>query len=280
MENSKISIIMGIYNCADTLSVAIDSILDQTYTNWELIMCDDASTDDTYNIAMSYKEKYPEKIILIKNEKNLKLSYTLNHCLQYVTGKYVARMDGDDRSLPERFTRQIQYLQAHPEIDLVGTAMQRFNDEGLADITCPKEHPDKYILRRGVPFDHATIMTYKYVYDRLNGYTVSERTKRSQDYDLWFRFYAAGFRGDNIQEPLYLVKEDIAAIKRRTFNNRLNIFKTTCYGFKLLGFPKRWLIRPVIDMIIKSIIPSRIIYLYREYQKKSFQKENGKSSKR
>lgn len=277
MENQKVSVIMGIYNCEGTLSRAIDSIIAQTYTDWELILCDDASTDNTYKVAEKYRKKYPEKIILIKNEKNSRLSYSLNHCLKYATGKYVARMDGDDISLPMRFEKQVKYLQSHPDIDLVGAAMQRFNDEGLADILWPKEHPDKYVLRKGVTFQHATIMTYKYVYDKLGGYTVSERTKRSQDYDLWFRFYAEGFKGDNIIEPLYLVKEDMDAIKRRTFNNRLNIFKTTCYGFNLLGFPKWWLIQPAVDLVIKSLIPSRVFYQYRKYEKAKFDKNSNKN---
>ena len=179
-------------------------------------------------------------------------------------------MDGDDISKPQRFERQIKYLKEHPNVDLVGTAMQRFNELGLADILWPEEHPDKYMLRKGVTFLHATIMTYKYVYDRLKGYTISERTKRSQDYDLWFRFYAEGFKGDNILEPLYLVKEDIGAIKRRTFSNRINIFKTTYFGFNLLGFPKWWLIQCALEMVVKSIIPSKIFYLYREYEKNKF----------
>ena len=66
---SKVSILMGIYNCADTLSDAIDSIIKQTYANWELILCDDGSQDDTYKVAAKYKEKYPDKIILLKNKK-------------------------------------------------------------------------------------------------------------------------------------------------------------------------------------------------------------------
>ena len=78
VSKSKISIIMGIYNCAKTLPEAIDSILAQTYSNWELIMCDDGSSDDTYAIAEKYKITYPNKIKLIKNEKNLGLNATLN----------------------------------------------------------------------------------------------------------------------------------------------------------------------------------------------------------
>ena len=103
--DTKISILMGIYNCADTLSQAIDSLLSQTYPHWKLIMCDDGSTDNTYNIAKQYTKKYPEKIILIKNKKNMGLNFTLNHCLEYADTKYVARMDGDDVSLPQRFEK-------------------------------------------------------------------------------------------------------------------------------------------------------------------------------
>ena len=84
----KVSIIMGIYNCEATLSEAIDSILIQTYSNWELIMCDDGSKDNTYQIAEQYKMRYPQKIILIKNECNKGLNLTLNHCWKYATGDY------------------------------------------------------------------------------------------------------------------------------------------------------------------------------------------------
>ena len=79
----KISVIMGIYNCAGTLPKAIDSIVNQTYSNWQFIICDDCSTDNTYEIAESYVNRYPSKIILIKNNKNSGLAYSLNHCLGF-----------------------------------------------------------------------------------------------------------------------------------------------------------------------------------------------------
>lgn len=256
---------MGIYNCENTLSEAIDSILAQTYSNWELIMCDDCSTDNTYAIALSYQNRFPEKIILLKNDENSKLAFTLNRCLEVATGEYAARMDGDDRSVPNRLEKQVKYLREHPYIDLVGTAMRRFNENGLGKIDQKPEHPDKYSLRTIHPFNHATIMTYKRVYDLLGGYTVSDRTVRGQDLDLWFRFYAQGFRGDNINEPLYQVREDFAAFKRRTFKVRWNSFKTTCIGYKLLGFPKRWLIRPAFELIVKSMIPPKLMMIYHEW---------------
>ena len=117
MENEKISVIMAIYNCAEYLPDAIESILNQTYTDWELILCDDASIDNTYEVAKKYRDNYPDKIILIRNKENRKLSYSLNKCLKHATGKYVARMDGDDKCLPERFERQVAYLKAHPEYE-------------------------------------------------------------------------------------------------------------------------------------------------------------------
>ena len=123
-KNPVISVIMGIYNCGDTLSEAIECIVNQTFSDWELIMCDDGSNDDTYEIAISYKEKYPEKIIVLQNEKNRGLNYTLNKCLKQARGKYIARMDGDDRCDRERFAIEINVLEKEPEIAIVSTANQ------------------------------------------------------------------------------------------------------------------------------------------------------------
>ena len=105
-ENIEISIIMGIYNCEKYLRASIDSVLSQTFKRWELIMCDDGSIDNTYNIAKEYQEKYPDKIILLKNDKNLGLNQTLNNCLEKAKGKYIARQDGDDVSVKDRLEKE------------------------------------------------------------------------------------------------------------------------------------------------------------------------------
>lgn len=268
MENKTISVIMAVYNCEKTVKEAIDSILAQTYTNWQFVICNDCSTDQTQSILEEYQRKYPDKFVLLKNDRNMRLAYSLNQCLKKATGDYIARMDGDDRSEPERFERQIGFLREHPNYHLVGTAMRRFSEEGFADTVDKPEFVDKYTMRTSIPFNHATIMTYPFVYETLGGYTVSKRTNRAQDYDLWFRFFHAGFSGYNLQEPLYLVREDLNAIKRRTFRVRWNAFKTTRYGYQLLGFPKRWLVKPFLTMFGKSLVPYRLIMLYRNYQKR------------
>ena len=111
MKNPEISVIMGIYNCADTLSEAIESVLGQTMSEWELIMCDDGSSDATSEVAEFYIKKYPERMVLLKNKENRGLNYTLNRCLKMATGKYIARMDGDDICLPERFAVEYEILE-------------------------------------------------------------------------------------------------------------------------------------------------------------------------
>ena len=126
----KVSIIMGIYNCATTLPEAIDSILAQTYSDWQLILCDDGSKDDTYVVAKAYQERWTNKIILLQNEENMGLNHTLNRCLRVATGEYVARMDGDDVSLPTRLEKEVAFLDAHPEYAIVSTPMIFFDENG------------------------------------------------------------------------------------------------------------------------------------------------------
>jgi glycosyltransferase EpsE len=235
-QMSTISVIMAVYNCKDTLPEAIESILSQTYTDWELIICDDASTDGTYEIAKSYAKKYPDKIKLIRNEVNSKLAYSLNRCLEIATGKYIARMDGDDISMPERLQEQIEFLETHPDISVVGCWMTPFNESGKGKPRIYKENPNKKDLLKGPPFAHATIIMRKSAYEAVNGYRVSSMTARTQDYDMWFRFFASGFKGYNLQKSLYYVREDTNAYSRRKLWVYLNEIKIRWHGFKIVRF--------------------------------------------
>ncbi len=268
MVKGQISVIMGIYNCADTLPEALDSLISQTYTNWRLIMCDDASTDDTYKIAKEYQNKYPDKIVLIRNKVNSKLAFTLNHCLKYADGEFIARMDGDDISVLERFEKQVNFLNEHLEIDLVGTYMQRFNDNGFTEVVKTPLNPNRFTLKNSTPFFHATIMARKKVYDLLDGYRVSKVTERAEDFDLWFRFFYKDFEGKNIPEALYLVREDLSAMRRRTSKSRWRAFKIRRYGYKLLGYPKWWIIKSFFITLFKSSIPVYLISIYNNFKNK------------
>ncbi|MBQ9930343.1 MAG: glycosyltransferase family 2 protein [Oscillospiraceae bacterium] len=172
---SKISVLMGIYNCAGTLPEAIESIFDQTYTNWELILCDDGSKDGTYAVAESYRQQFPEKIILLKNEKNMGLNHTLNRCLAKASGEFVARMDGDDISVPERFEKEIEALRSNPDIAVVSTAMVYFDEAGQWGRGKAVPYPEKFDFMHGTPFCHAPCMVRRAVMEEIGGYTDEDK---------------------------------------------------------------------------------------------------------
>jgi glycosyltransferase EpsE len=261
---------MAVYNCADTIDEALASLVGQTFQDWELILCDDASTDGTHERLLAFASDHADRVTVLRNAVNSKLAYSLNRCLEAATGTYVARMDGDDVSVPERLEKQVAYLDAHPDVDLVGTAMQRFDRSGRKDIVSLDSEPGRRSLKRGVPFAHATIVARRSVYQALGGYMVTRRTERCEDYDLWFRFVARGHVGHNLVEPLYLVREDEGAIRRRTIAGRWNLFRTTLAGFRLLGYPWRWYAWPTVALL-KSFVPARIVSRYRARQHHSFE---------
>lgn len=263
---NRVSIIMGIYNCASTLPTAIESILNQTFLDWKLIMCDDGSTDNTFDVARGFAEQYPSKIILLQNKENKRLAATLNRCLEVATGEYIARMDADDESLPERLEKEVEFLDAHPEIACVGTDMIVFDEQGERVRTSTAQ-PSKKSMLHGVPLAHPTIMMRKEVYDNLGGYTSSKDTMRAEDVDLWFRFFEKGYKGAVIHEPLYRYRESKSDFKKRNFKAAIGTTRVCLKGFKRLGFPVH--VYPyAFKPIIVSLVPKGIMYRYHFIQDK------------
>ncbi len=266
-----ISVIMAVYNCEGTLTPAVNSIIGQTYTNWELVICDDASTDDTARIlARLERELGPGQCKLLKNDVNRRLAFSLNRCLSVATGDYVARMDGDDISQPDRLARQMDYLVRHPEVHLLGTSMRRFSHAGEGEVIYPASpQPDRWTLGRSskAPFFHATILARKELYERLGGYTVAWRTQRAEDLDLWFRFFAAGYVGRNVPDPLYLVREDGAAIRRRTPQSRLGDFLIRVRGSWMLRYPPQAYLRCVVNLL-KVLLPYKVFDWHRAWTRR------------
>lgn len=267
-ESKKVSIIMGIYNCETTLAESIESIIEQTYSNWELIMCDDCSNDNTYKIAEKYSKKYPDKIKLIKNKTNLTLGPTLNRCLRLVTGEYIARHDGDDLYIKDKLEKQVKFLEENKNIDLVGTAMKVFDENGVYGERLSKNNPKLKDLMKETPFSHATIMARARVYVELNGYSEADNRRGVEDYDLWFRFYQKGFKGWNIDDSLYEVREDRNAYKRKNINRRINEIKTMINGRKILGLSTMYNLA-IIKPIATIIIPSKLLMRYHRYKLKN-----------
>ncbi|MFA1820255.1 glycosyltransferase [Virgibacillus oceani] len=259
--NPKISIIMGIYNCAATLHESIDSLLNQTYTNWELIMCEDGSTDDTLTIAKKYAKKNAN-IFLIQNEKNLGLAHSLNKCMEVSKGEYIARQDGDDLSKTDRLERQVQVLDNHAEFDIVSSGMILFDENGYWGKINSVEVPQASDFMKQSPFCHAPSMMRKKALLNVGGYNTNKRTYRAEDYDLWFRMYANGSRGYNIQAALYEVRDDRNAIKRRKYKYRINEAYVRFHGYRRLKFKKTSYLY-VFRAIIVGLVPSAIYKLMR-----------------
>ncbi len=265
-ENVKVSVLMGIYNCADTLAESIESVLNQTHKNIEFILCDDGSSDNTYEVAKSYADK-DCRIVLLKNEKNITLGPTLNRCLSVATGQYSARMDGDDLSAPDRFEKQVRFLEEHPQYDVVGTFMQIYGTDKVRTVP---EYPEIDWLARSNPCCHASIMMRTQVYKELNGYSDDPKLARIEDVDLFWRFYLSGHRAANILEPLYIVRENPYTYKRRKAKFSLNVSAYLLRRCKEAGLKKKnylYCIKPVLA----AVIPKKLMVLY--HLKKDSQNE-------
>lgn len=261
-ENTiRITVLMAIYNCSSTLAEALDSLLSQTFQGFKVILCDDCSTDNTYEVAQQYAYKYPEKFILIKNEVNSKLPKSLNNCLQYADTEYVARMDGDDISKPERFEIELKFLEEHPEYVVVSTAMEYFDENGVFKTGCPIEQPSKENFIGSTPHAHAPAMIRTSVLLSVGGYTDERWTRRGQDVHLWAKIYSKGYRGYNITEPLYMMRDDLSAYKRRSVKEALYAVRRNYEIYKLLNISYLniyGLIRPLLVAMLPKFIYDRL----------------------
>jgi len=189
---------MGVYNEEEFLDTAIESLLTQTYRNFEFIIVDDASTDTTRDIATSYDD---DRIEVLENKQNQGLTYSLNRALEYASGKYVARQDADDISEPNRLERQVAFLEEHDDVAVVGTGATLIDGDGNALDTrigyCYPTHRD--FLEKNC-LVHGSILARRDVLEDVGGY--DEFFRYSQDYELWLRL-ARTEQLANIPEPLY-----------------------------------------------------------------------------
>lgn len=271
--STRISVLMAIYNCAETLEEAINSLYDQTYKEFKLILCDDGSTDDTYQIALQYAEKY-DNIILLKNEKNIKLAASLNRCLEYADTEYIARMDGDDISLPERFEKEIRFLDNHSQYAVVSCPMIYFDEKGDWGEGKVIERPDKNTFKKTTPHTHAPCIIRSEILKEVGGYTVNKFLTRGQDYYLWYKIYKKGYKGYNLQEPLYKMRDDKDAMKRRTFKSRYYGFLIKKKVMSGLGIKGAFFY--ALPEILKGFIPDIFMQVIRKTRmgnKKSLKKQ-------
>lgn len=258
----KVSIVMGLYNCGNTLKESLDSLLNQTYKDFEIIMCDDCSKDNTSQIAQEYVSKYPHKFILLANSENKGLAYSLNKCISLAQGIYIARMDADDISKIDRLEKQVEFLDKNLEYALVGSSAQLFDENGIWGKRQMKKIPKKKDFLFGSPFIHPTILIRKEILIKAGVYKVSKETLRTEDYDLFMRLYALNYKGFNIQENLFLYREDNLSYKKRKYKYRIDEARIRYEGFKRLNLMPIGLIY-VLKPLVVGLIPQKILKLVR-----------------
>ncbi len=263
-EAPLISVLMGVYNCEKTLDESLRCLEAQTEKRWECIICDDGSADRSAEIISEWQRKFPGKYILLRNSRNKGLAAALNRCLAEASGEFIARMDGDDLCSPERFEKELRFLRDHPEYAVVSTDMQCFDENGVWGFRQYPTEPGPEDLVKGTPFCHAACMVRRDAMLAVNGYSESEQVARAEDYNLWVRMYEAGYRGGNIHEPLYQMRDDRNAAVRRSRRNRLNEARVRLSAIKRLKLPLRSYVH-VLRPLVLGLLPNWVYhYLHRK----------------
>lgn len=182
----KISVVMPVYNGAKYIREAIDSILNQTFTDFEFIIVNDCSTDRTEDIIKSYTD---ERIRYIKNEKNMGVAASLNNGFDIAEGEYIARMDADDISLPQRFEKQLEFMEANKDIAVCGCEVELFGDAEKTDTyTVFGKANMKINLLFSSCLCHPAVVLRRSVIEKEH-YRYNDYFDKLEDYELWTRIF-------------------------------------------------------------------------------------------
>lgn len=210
--NPALSVLLPVYNCPRYVGAAIESILSQTFCDFEFLIIDDGSTDETSSVLKQYSDPRIRHI----RQENKGLAGTLNAGIGLARGKYIARQDQDDISLPERFERQFAYLEENPDCGLLGTWARIMETDHLAERF--HRHPSdpselRYQLLFNNPFVHSSVMIRKSVLDAVGGYSTDPERQPPEDYELWSRILqVAGVA--NLPEVLLYYREIPGSMSR------------------------------------------------------------------
>lgn len=193
---------MSVYNGEKYLRDAVDSILNQTFSDFEFLIINDASTDNTLKILCEYKDP---RVRIMTNEKNLGLTQSLNNGIKIARGEYIARQDSDDLSLPKRFEYQVTFLEKNPHVVALGTSTYIVNDKGLIQKEISRLPSPQYMdLLQDNQFIHGSMVLRKNILLQMNGY--NPIFIQCQDYELWLRIVKQN-EMRNLSESLYMLRE-------------------------------------------------------------------------
>lgn len=259
MSRPKISVLMPVYNAEKYVGLAIQSILDQTFSKFEFIIIDDHSEDGSWKIIRQYA-KQDKRILAMRNRANLKATRTLNRGLKIAKGKYIARMDADDWSYPERLAKQYKFMEKHPEVVVTGGAIE-VCDKNLKVLNLRKypltDKNARKIIFRYSPLAHPATTWKRGIMKKVGGY--NERIPLSQDYDLYFRMGLVG-KFANLKDVILKLRTHNAAssIARGKYQERyalyIRIKALMEYGYQMNTFDQ---IYTFLQIVSVGIIPHK-----------------------
>lgn len=256
-----VSVIMPVFNAGDgsELEQAIQSILQQTFTDFELIICDDASTDNTWE-HLKRLASLDGRITLLQNVVNQRAGAARNRCIDKSQGRFIAFMDADDISAPNRLQTQLEFLKNHPEIAFVGARGEFFHKVpgDLKQYYWFVDQPQAKDFLMTLPFVHASIMVRREVIRKIGGYSTEQAVIRSEDYDMLMRAYALGYTGANMADVMYFIRLDEGTYQRRKYCYRLNECIVKFRGFSKLGLMPKGILYAIKPLIV-GLIPIKLL---------------------
>lgn len=219
ISHPAVTVLMTVYNGFPYIKEAIDSILNQSYRDFEFLIIDDCSTDNSVEIIKSYCDS---RIRLIKNEKNIGQTASLNKGIECAKGEYIARMDQDDISLPERLEKQMTLFQEKSQLDLLGSWAYQINSIGkiIKKFTPPTRNQDiiDYFVINN-PFPHSSVVFRKESVQSISCY--DESFQFVQDWDLWACMINGDMVFDIIPEELVKIRANMSGNSRKKNNQRI-----------------------------------------------------------
>lgn len=260
-----ITILLSVYNGLPYLEYAIDSILNQSFTDFEFLIIDDCSTDGSKKL-LEEKAKQDKRIRIINNEERMGLGANLAKGVELAKGKWIARMDADDISLPHRLATQYDFALKNPDIDIIGSWATDIDERGefLSIRKMPLEHDkiEKYIW--SCPIIHPTVFFKKEAILKAGSYG---NEKRRQDYALWFRCVKAGLKFANIGEPLLKYRFADEYFRKNNTPALLSQVKIGWSGCRLVGANATAYIGVAVPLI-RSLFPKPMQRTLAKIQKK------------
>lgn len=263
----KVTVLMAEYNTKkEQLKQSIESILNQTYKNFELIIIDDCSNEENIKLIESYKD---DRIRLIRNEKNLGLAASLNKGIELATTNYIIRMDTDDIAKIDRIEKQVRFAENNPQYSIIGGRANFFDDKGIYYTTPKSGEIYKSDLIKGTPFIHPTMLINKEHIQKIGGYPLY---RRCQDYAMAMNMYANGYKGCIMEDILIDYRMDTDGYKKKKFKYRVLETKIRFHYYRKLKiglFQYIYCLKP----ILAGLMPKKLM---QRYQKNKFKRNSNK----